>query len=92
MAIELPTMARDKSDTKAQFNFPINDAFALDVASHLLHLGLFTHFIANAAEDRQLEATLALMFLLPEAAAVFFAGQLSTQKTFTRALKESTHS
>jgi hypothetical protein len=81
MAIELPTMVRDNSDTKAQFNFPINDALALDVASHLLHLGLSTYFVANAAEDRQCEATLAVMFLLPEAAAVFFAGQLSTQKT-----------
>ncbi len=71
--IELPIKAWD-NDSKARFNFPINDAFALDIASHLLHLGLFTHLVANAAEDRQLEAGVAVLFILPEAATVFFAG------------------
>ncbi len=77
LAIELPDSARDSRDTKAQFNFPINDAFALDLASHLLHLALFTWLVANAAEDHRLEAAVAAMFILPEAATVCFAGQLS---------------
>jgi hypothetical protein len=77
LTIELPIRARDKGCTTARFNFPINDAFALDVASHLLLLGLFTQLVANSAEDSQLEAAVAFMLILPEAAAVFFAGKLS---------------
>ena len=75
MKVEVPPALRD--EIGAVFNFPMDDSFVSDVASHVVHTAIFTVVVA-IGETAVLEALVAVFFVAPEAANIVLAGESAT--------------
>jgi hypothetical protein len=71
--VEIPSGLRSGSSERRTFNFPLNDSFALDIVSHLLHTAAFT-LLVGVGESYLLEAMVAVFFVVPEAADIIIGG------------------